>query len=218
LPPYIEIIYGGSVFEPSPKERAGRGRTKPLQLLFTFANCKANKFMTDTTKPLVNRVAQSALITLDLEEYFPKPEDLAFIDLKEYLFKGLILREADFREVVKNTKWGQYKDKYVAIYCSTNAIIPMWAYMVLTSELAPYALDITCSNAELAAEKFLLHNLAKLDKEQFKGQRVVVKGCGDRKVPEAAFVQITQQLTNIARSIMYGEPCSTVPVFKKSVD
>jgi hypothetical protein len=174
--------------------------------------------MTDTTKPLVNKVAQKALITLDLEEYFPKQEDLAFIDLKEFLFKGLILREADFREAVKNTDWSQYKNKYVAIYCSTNAIIPMWAYMVLSAELSPYALDVTSSTAEEAAEIFLLHNLAKLDGEQFKGQRVVIKGCGDRKVPETAFVQITQQLTNIARSIMYGEPCSTVPVFKKSVD
>lgn len=174
--------------------------------------------MTDTTKPLVNKVAQKALITLDLEEYFPKQEELAFIDLKEFLFKGLILREADFREAVKNTDWSQYKNKYVAIYCSTNAIIPMWAYMALSAELSPYALDVTSSKAEEAAEIFLLHNLAKLDGEQFKGQRVVIKGCGDRKVPEAAFVQITQQLTNIARSIMYGEPCSTVPVFKKSVD
>ena len=174
--------------------------------------------MTDTTKPLVNKVAQKALITLDLEEYFPKQEELAFIDLKEFLFKGLILREADFREAVKNTDWSQYKNKYVAIYCSTNAIIPMWAYMVLSAELSPYALDVTSSKAEEAAEIFLLHNLAKLDGEQFKGQRVVIKGCGDRKVPETAFVQITQQLTNIARSIMYGEPCSTVPVFKKSVD
>ena len=174
--------------------------------------------MTDTTKPLVNKVAQKALITLDLEAYFPKPEDMAFIDLKEFLFKGLILREADFREVVKNTDWSQYKNKYVAIHCSTDAIIPMWAYMVLSAELSPFALDVISSDAGEASDKFLLNNLARLDKEQFKGQRVVVKGCGDRKVPETAFVQITQQLANIARVVMYGEPCSTVPVFKKSVD
>jgi hypothetical protein len=128
------------------------------------------------------------------------------------------LREADFREAVKNTDWSQYQNKYVAIHCTTNAIIPMWAYMVLSAEVSPFATDVTCSNVEQAAEIFLQHNLAKLDNEQFKGQRVVVKGCGDRKVPEAAFVQITQQLTNIARVVMYGEPCSTVPVFKKSVD
>ena len=174
--------------------------------------------MADITKPLVNKVAQKALITLDLEEYFPKEEELSFIDLKDFLFKGLILREADFRETVKNTDWAQYKNKYVAIHCSGDAIIPMWAYMVLSAELAPYAKDISFSDASHAAAEFLVNNIARLDNEQFKGQRVVVKGCGDRKVPEAAFVQITKQLANIARSVMYGEPCSTVPVFKKSVD
>jgi uncharacterized protein DUF2480 len=174
--------------------------------------------MADTTKPLVNRVAQSALITLDLEEYFPKEEDMVFIDLKDFLFKGLILREADFRQTVKNTDWSQYKNKYVAIHCTTDAIIPMWAYMVLSAELAPYATDIINGDTQHAADTFLLRRLDKLDKEQFKGQRIVIKGCGNRKIPEAAFIQITQQLTNIARSVMYGEPCSTVPVFKKSID
>ena len=174
--------------------------------------------MTDPTKPLVNRVAQSALITLDLENYFPKDEEIAFIDLKDFLFKGLILREADFRESVKKTDWSQYKEKYVALGCTADAIIPMWAYMVLTAELTPYATDIINSNAQNAADVFLLRRLQQLDKEQFKGQRIVIKGCGDRKIPEAAFIQITQQLTNIARSVMYGEPCSTVPVFKKSID
>jgi hypothetical protein len=174
--------------------------------------------MTDTTKPLVNKVAQKALITLDLEQYFPKDEEIVFVDLKDFLFKGLILREADFRESVKNTDWSQYKNKYVALYCSSDAIIPMWAYMVLSAEIAVHAGDVICSKPEQATNTFLLHNLAKLDMEQFKGQRVVVKGCGDRQVPDAAFVQITQQLTNIARAVMYGEPCSTVPVFKKAID
>ena len=173
--------------------------------------------MTDT-KPLVNKVAQKALITLDLEEYFPKEEAMAFIDLKDFLFKGLILREADFRETVKNTDWTQYKNKYVAIHCSTDAIIPMWAYMVLSAEIAPHAIDIISSTKEQAAATFLLRNISGLDMELFKGQRVVVKGCGERQVPDAAFVQITKQLSNIARSVMYGEPCSTVPVFKKSID
>ena len=174
--------------------------------------------MTDTTKPLVNRVAQSALITLDLETYFPKDEEMAFIDLKDFLFKGLILREADFRAAIKTTDWSQYQNKYVAIHCTTDAIIPMWAYMVLSAELAPYVKDVISSDAPNAADIFLLRALDKLDKEQFKGQRIVIKGCGDRKVPDAAFVQITQQLAHVARSVMYGEPCSTVPVFKKSAD
>lgn len=171
----------------------------------------------DTTKPLVNRVAQKALITLELEQYYPKQEDIAVIDLKDFLFKGLILREADFREAVKNTNWSAFKNKYVALYCSTDAIIPMWAYMVLSAELTPYAADIANSSAEHAAAIFLYRNLAKLDMTAFENQRVVVKGCGDRPVPEAAFVQITQQLTKVAKAVMYGEPCSTVPVFKKSL-
>jgi hypothetical protein len=170
------------------------------------------------TKPLVNKVAQKALITINLEDYFPKPEEIAVIDLKDFLFKGLILREADFRETVKNTEWQQYSNKYVALYCSANAIIPMWAYMVLSAELTPYAKGIAYSNPTGAAEIFLCSNLAALDMEPFKAQRIVVKGCGDRPVPEAAFVQIAQQLSKVARSVMYGEPCSTVPVFKKSLD
>jgi hypothetical protein len=173
----------------------------------------------DTTKPLVNRVtAQKVLITLDLEDFLPKEEDIVSIDLKDFLFKGLILREADFRESVKTTRWADYQDKYVAIYCSTDAVIPVWAYMILSSELSPYAKDIAYSPREQAAEVFLYHNISRIDPEQYRNQRIVVKGCGDRKIPEAAFVQITQQLSKVARVVMYGEPCSTVPVFKKSID
>lgn len=175
-------------------------------------------YLMDTIKPLVNKVAQKAIITLDIEQYFPTQEEVAVIDLKDYLFKGLILKEADFRDTVKNTDWAHYQDKYVVVYCSTNAIIPMWAYMVLSAELTPYAKDIANADPAHATEIFLYHNLANLDMAQFAGQRVVVKGCGDRQVPEAAYVQIAQQLAKTARVIMYGEPCSTVPVYKKSVD
>lgn len=172
----------------------------------------------DTSKPLVNKVAQKAIITLDLEDYFPKPEDIVSVDLKDFLFKGLILREADFREAVSNADWSVYKDKYVVLHCSTDAIIPMWAYMVLSAELSQFAKDVACSSPDHAPEIFLYRNLAKLNMDEFKNQRVVVKGCGDRKVPEAAFVQIAEQLSKTARVVMYGEACSTVPVFKKSVD
>lgn len=172
----------------------------------------------DTTKPLVNKVAQKALVTLNLEDYLPGEAEVVSIDLKDYLFKGLILREADFRETVKNTNWETYRDKYVALYCSTDAILPMWAYMVLTAELSGFAKDVVVAAPGKALENFLLKNVAALDKEQFKEQRVVIKGCGDRPVSEAAYVQITQQLAPVARVIMYGEPCSTVPVFKKQIN
>ena len=171
----------------------------------------------DSTKPLVNKVAQKAIVNLDLEEYFPKPEEIFSIDLKDYLFKGLILREADFREAVKNTDWKQFEGKYVALFCSTQAIIPMWAYMILSAELAPFAKDIVSSAPDHASEIFLYRNLAKLNMEDFRNQRVIVKGCGDRKVPEAAYVQIAEQLAKVVRSIMFGEACSSVPVFKKSI-
>ena len=172
----------------------------------------------EVTKPIVNKVAQKALITLDLEDYFPKPEELVSIDLKDFLFKGLILREADFREAVKKTDWSSYKDRYVVIFCSADAVIPMWAYMILSAELSPFARDVAFSSPEHACEIFLYRNLAKLNMEDYKNQRVVVKGCGNRQVPEAAYVQIAQQLSSTARVIMFGEACSTVPVFKKSVD
>lgn len=172
----------------------------------------------DTTKPLVNKVAQKALVTLNLEDYLPGDAQVVSIDLKDYLFKGLILREVDFRETVKNTNWETYRDKYVALHCSTDAIIPMWAYMVLTAELSGFAKDVVVASPAKALENFLLKNIAALDKEQFKEQRVVIKGCGERPVSEAAYVQITQQLAPVARVIMYGEPCSTVPVFKKQIN
>lgn len=170
----------------------------------------------EIVKPIVNRVAQSGLITLDLEAYFPKPEEIIAIDLKEFLFKALILREAEFRETVKNTDWKKYEGKYVVLFCSSNAIIPMWAYMVLSAQLSVYAKDIACSTVEHAAEIFLYRNIAKLNPDDFKNQRVIVKGCGDRKIPEAAFVQIAEQLSKVVRSLMYGEACSSVPVFKKA--
>lgn len=169
-------------------------------------------------KPIVNRVANKAIISLDLEEHFPKEDELVVIDLKDYLFKGLILKEADFRETMDKTDWKQYAGKYVVIYCSVNAIVPMWAYMVISAHVAEHAKDVACSSPDHATEIFLYRNLARLDMEQFKGQRVVIKGCGDRKVPEAAYVQITAQLAGIARVIMYGEPCSMVPVFKRAIE
>ncbi|HLP22177.1 MAG TPA: DUF2480 family protein, partial [Chitinophagales bacterium] len=122
----------------------------------------------ETVKPIVNRVAQNtSLVTIDLEEYYPKQEEIVAIDLKAFLFKELILREADFRETVKNTNWSQYTGQYVVLFCSANAIIPMWAYMILSAELAPYAKDIACSTPEHAADIFLYRNIAKLNADDF---------------------------------------------------
>lgn len=168
-------------------------------------------------QPIINTVAQKAIISLDLEDLFPKPEEVRSIDLKDFLYKELLLKEAEFRAQIKATDWAQYIGQYVSIYCSTNAIVPMWAYMIISAEIAAYAKEVVCAPPAHAAEILLYRNIAGLDMSPYENQRVVVKGCGDRQVPEAAYVQIAQQLAKVARAVSFGEPCSMVPVFKKSV-
>lgn len=165
--------------------------------------------------PIINKVAQKALVTLDLADLFPKEDSIVTIDLKDYLFKGLILREADFREQVKNTDWSAYQDKYVVIHSSVDAIVPMWAYMVLSAELSPYAKDIASTAPEHAADIFLYRAIEKINPADYAGQRIVIKGCGDRQIDSAAFVAIANKLATSARAINYGEACSMVPVYKK---
>lgn len=167
--------------------------------------------------PIINKVAQKALVTIDLSDFFPKEENIAVIDLKDYLFKGLILREADFREQVKNTDWSSYRDKYVVIRSSVDAVIPMWAYMVLAAELTPFVKDIANASPDHATDIFLYRAIEKINPEEYAGQRVVIKGCGDRQIDAAAFVYITHRLAASARAISYGEPCSMVPVYKRVV-
>ncbi|MFT3979172.1 MAG: DUF2480 family protein [Ferruginibacter sp.] len=162
----------------------------------------------------VNKVAESGIITLNLEDYFPQQEIKVF-DLKDYLFMGLILKEKDFREALKELDVEPYRDKIVTLTCSADAIIPMWAYMLVTSLLQPVATEIIFGNEEFAQQTILLRNIALIHKEEFNDQRVVVKGCGELPVKEAAYIEITKLLRPYAKSIMYGEPCSTVPVFKK---
>jgi hypothetical protein len=167
--------------------------------------------------PIINKVAQKAIVTIDLADFFPKGESIVNIDMKDYLFKGLILREADFREQIKNTDWATYQDKYVALHSSVDAIIPMWAYMVISAELAPFAKDIANTTPARAAETFLNRAIDKINPADYDGQRIVIKGCGDRQIDTAAFVSITQRLATSARALMYGEPCSMVPVYKRVV-
>lgn len=162
----------------------------------------------------VNKVAESGILTLNLEDYFPKQE-IAVFDLKDFLFMGLILKEKDFREALKQLDVTPYQDKVVALTCSTDAIIPVWAYMLVTSLLEPIATEIIFGNEEFAKQSLLIRNIAALNKEEFNDQRVVVKGCGELPVKEAAYIEVTKLLRPYAKSIMYGEPCSTVPVFKK---
>ena len=165
-------------------------------------------------KPLINRVAASGLITLDLEDFFPKAA-LAFFDLKDYLYRELILKEKDFRAALKMHDWHQYKGKHLLVFCSTDAIIPVWAYMLVAAYAAPIAEGVFQGTQEEFYKKSFLKALNQLDLSQYEGQRIVIKGCSNKPVPPAAYVELTRLLQPIARSIMYGEPCSTVPIFKK---
>ena len=163
---------------------------------------------------IVNKVAESGLITLDLEEYYPKEEIVVF-DLKAHLFMGLILKEKDFRAALQNIDWSQYQSKNVALTCSADAIIPMWAYMLVASYLRPFANEIIFGNKETVISTLILKNLSKINGEEFTDKRIVVKGCGDVQIPESAYIEIINKLRPYAKSIMYGEPCSTVPIYKK---
>lgn len=162
---------------------------------------------------LVNKVAESGLITLDLEVYYPQDEILSF-DLTEHLFMGQILKEKDFRASLQSLDWSVFQGKTVALYCSADAIIPLWAYMLVTSYLKPYAKRVLSGTPEEARKQLFIDNIRSLDPTQFSGSRVVVKGCGDIQLGEYAFVEITSILQPVVKSLMYGEPCSTVPVYK----
>lgn len=164
---------------------------------------------------IINKVAESALMELNLEHYYPKGEVVLF-DLKDYLFMGLILKEKDFREALKNHDFSFYHEKYVAVVCTADAVIPMWAYMLLASYIQPYAKDLVFGDENFLHQVMFLKNIATINVEAYADKRVVVKGCGDLPVGELAYLEVTKLLRPVAKSIMYGEPCSTVPIFKKA--
>ena len=163
---------------------------------------------------IINKVANSGLITIDLEKYIPQNE-IATFDLKEFLFMGLILKEKDFREGLKNWDWQQYDGKNVCIVCSADAIIPVWAYMLVVTYLQPVAKNVFLGNATDMYKHLFLNNIEAIDATEFTDQRIVVKGCGEKEIQDFVYAAITKKLLPVAKSIMYGEPCSTVPVYKK---
>jgi hypothetical protein len=162
---------------------------------------------------MINKVSESGLITLNLEDYYPKNETMVF-DLKEFLFMGLILKEKDYREALKNFDFSIYADKYVSVFCSTDAVIPMWAYMLATSYLQPISKSVIFGSAEFLLQNTFIKKITAIDPAIYSDKRVVIKGCGELPISEEAYVSITQLLRPVAKSIMYGEPCSTVPIFK----
>jgi Protein of unknown function (DUF2480) len=172
------------------------------------------KAVNDMSEPFINKVAESGLLTIDLESYYPKGETAVF-DLKEYLFMGMILKEKDFREALKNTDWSVYKDKNIALTCSADAIIPVWAWMLAATYLQPVAKEIIMGDEKELHKTLFLKNIAGINFNEFADKRVVIKGCGETPIGDYVYMEITKLLRPVVKSIMYGEPCSTVPVFKK---
>ena len=163
---------------------------------------------------IVNRVAQSKLVTLDLEEYYPKGSRLQ-MDIKDWLFEGLILKEKEFRNQITSHNWEQYNDAYVAIYCSTEAIIPGWAYMLVSTKLQPYAKKVVLGSLEDMETSLFQAIIEDLDISDFKDKPVIIKGCSNKPIPPNAYIWATIKLQPVAKSIMYGEACSSVPLYKR---
>lgn len=164
---------------------------------------------------IINKVAGSSLITFDLEDYY-QPGERVSIDIKDQLFQGLILREKDFREFIKNHDWASYQKKYVAVYCSADAIVPTWAYMLVAIVLQPYANRVVFGTLDELEVAIFQERLSEIVWSQYKDAKVVVKGCSKINVPIAVYVEATFRLAPFASSIMFGEPCSTVPLFKRA--
>jgi len=163
---------------------------------------------------IINRVANSKLVTLDLEDYYPKGHRVLF-DIKDWLYEGFVLREKDFRAQVSAFDWSQYQDQYVALNCSSDAIVPGWAYMLLSIQLEPYAKKVivgSLDNLETSIYQDIINNL---DVSDFKDKPIIIKGCANKPVPQNAYIMLTSKLKPIAKTIMYGEACSSVPLFKK---
>ena len=163
---------------------------------------------------IVNRVAASKLATIDLEDFYP-PGERVLLDLKDWLFEGLVLREKDFRNSIKTHNWSAYEGKYVAVHCTTDAIIPSWAHLLVSISLAPYAKKTVIGSLELLESVLYENIIESLSVEPYKNRPVIIKGCSEKNIPETAYSSLVNRLLPVASSLMYGEACSSVPLFKK---
>ena len=166
------------------------------------------------SEEIVNRVANSGLITFNLEDLFLEGERVLY-DIKDNLWQEIALKEKDFREFVKEHDWSQYQDKFVALHCSVDAIVPTWTYMLLTTKLAPFAKKVVFGNLIDLENVLFEEALSNINPEEYIDARVVIKGCSDKAVPVSAYVRLTELLQPVVKVLMYGEPCSTVPLYKK---
>lgn len=163
---------------------------------------------------IVNRVANSKLKVIDLEDYYPEGKRIVF-DIKDWLFEGLVLREKEFRASVAEYDWSQYKDCYVALTCSSEAIVPDWAYMLISLELNNYSKLTVLGSLEQLESIIYSSIISELDIEPFSGLPVIIKGCSHKPVPSNALLLLSQRLKPVAKSIMFGEACSAVPLYKR---
>lgn len=162
---------------------------------------------------IVNRVANSPLVTIDLEDYYPQGERILF-DIKDWLFEGIVLREKDFRNHISAHNWSQYQNSYVALTCSSDAIVPAWAFMLLSIHLQPYAKQVVIGNLEQLETSIYQNIIEQLDLSGFKDKPIIIKGCSKKPVPQNAYIMLANKLKPVAKSIMYGEACSSVPLYK----
>lgn len=166
------------------------------------------------SEEIINRVSQSKLVTFDLEEFYPSGKR-TLLDVKDWLYEGIILREKEFREILENHDWSQYDNNYVAITCSTEAIVPGWAYMLVATKLQPFAKRIVQGSLEDLETSLYYKIIEEIDFEEYRDKPVIVKGCSRKPVPPNAYILLTQKLQGVAKSLMYGEACSSVPLYKR---
>ena len=162
---------------------------------------------------IINRVANSKLITIDLEDFYPEGRRVV-IDIKEWLFQEIILKEKDFREHLKNHDWQQYENSYVALTCSSDAIIPSWAYLLISTHLNTYAKKVVVGNLELLETVIFNDIVNQLDITDYHNKPIIIKGCADKPIPATAYTLLIQKIQSVAKTVMFGEACSTVPLYK----
>ena len=162
---------------------------------------------------IFNRIKNSKLISIDLEDFYPEGDRIAF-DIKDWLYNGIALKEKDFREYIKNHDFSKYKNAFVALYCSSDAIIPSWAYLLISVHLSPYTKRVVVGDLTTIETVLYSEIIANIDASIYAGKHVLIKGCTGKPIPDNAFVELAQKLVDVATSVMYGEACSTVPLFK----
>lgn len=163
---------------------------------------------------IINRVANSKLVVFDLEDYYPKGKRTLF-DIKDWLYEGFVLREKEFRAFVKNYDWAQHQDEYVALYCSSDAIVPAWAYMLVTFALEPYVKQTALGDLNALETELYQDIIKNIEVEPYRDQPIIIKGCSKKPVPTAAYIMLSQALKPVAKSILFGEACSSVPLYKR---